>query len=156
MKKNAVAVFCLLFGLTAGLLAGSSLGREYSTVIAGIVLVIGVLFLVTFWRTFERGAHLANLESWERHQARGKVYFIVTRYLLLRGGILTVLIIAPGWIISTISFTAFGYLAEVFVLLFLIMSILGHVEWTDCTREYQAGIMRDLGESAREESAQKN
>jgi dipeptide/tripeptide permease len=77
-------------------------------------------------------------------------------YLLLRGGVLVVLLVVPGFIVSNVQVVDLRFLVLAVALIVTLTTILGNIEWTDCEREHRARIVREAGDHERLAAAIKN
>lgn len=156
MSNTRFPYLYFLFGAVCGFLLGSSLERESSVIVGKIIFATAVLLIAFFWRRVEATAHTRHVEAWHLLRLRGKWYFIITRYLLLRGSVLFVVLIGPMYMTLGLSTFHFDYLALVLMLFAFITLYLGQEEWSNCEREYEILIIRQAAEQERAASALKN
>jgi hypothetical protein len=133
-------------GVFFGFLIGSSVDQETSVVVKKYILALAIICIAFFWRRFESKAHRHHLATWEHIQQLGKWYFIITRYLLLRGIILSAILIGPA--ISTLQFSAviLKVLTLSLIPLVGLMLYYGLEEWNDCEQEAQILKLKQVSE----------
>jgi hypothetical protein len=146
MKIERFDYLYMLFGVLCGFLLGSSVGQESAGVVRRMLFASAIFFVAFYWRKIESKAHSQHLQQWDELEERGKWRFIVTRYLLARGAVLSVLLYGPA--LSTIRFSGvvLAILAFSGSLLIAILLWLGHEEWNDCDQEMQILALRQTGE----------
>jgi hypothetical protein len=145
MKTERFGYLYMLFGLLCGFLLGSSLDQHSTMLFRRILSALAILFVAIFWGLIDAKAHTHHLEQWDTLRVSGKRYFILTRYVLLRGTILSTILIGP-------AITALKFSSSVIVILTLsglpligILLYFGHQEWNECEQEIQ---IRDLKRTA--------
>ncbi len=109
-----------------------------------ILFVAGFIVLLFVWRWIESRLHIHYLNSWNRIRQSGKLTFILARYVLLRGIILSILFVVPSYSRLEIQTVLF-----LIVFIIIISSTLGNQEWTDCENHYQASLLHDAATSLR-------
>ncbi len=122
----------LLYGFGLGvLLDAASLVNMTS-----FSLLIAFLVLVPALGQLESYNHRKRVENWARIQAQGKFMFIVSRYMLLRGGIImTVLMYALRDRITS------GLVQEITIpVLMVAVGLVGFQEWENCERAFTTPI----------------
>ena len=130
----------------AGMVFGFSLcllmqGGTYVTA-ERLFRVGGYLAALIVWQWSERWLHARNKEQWKVIRRQGKNAFILFRYVLLRGAILSVLFVGP--VISLLDIKT----ALLFCLIVIAITILlGRQEWSDCESHYQASMLHDAAAS---------
>ena len=146
MKIERFNYFYFFLGVLFGFLIGSSVDQETSVVVKKYILALAIICIALFWRRFESKAHRHHLATWEHIQQRGKWYFIITRYLLLRGIILSAILIGP--VISTLQFSAaiLKILTVGLIPLIGLMFYYGFEEWNDCEQEVQIIKLKQVSE----------
>ena len=118
--------------------------RSVLPVLTRSLLVAGYFIAIIFWRWIEKRLHKGHIQLWKHIRQNGKLTFIVTRYILLRGIILILIFIVPSY--SAVNIQAI----MMFVILFIsLTSILGNQEWSDCENQYQATLLHDAATSLR-------
>ena len=120
------------------------LQRSASSLFVRLSLIIGYLLVFLFWRWIESRLHNHYLQLWKRIRLSGKFTFILTRYILLRGIILSAIFLVPSY--SQIdTYTGLLFI----VLIIFITTTLGNQEWVDCETKYQADLLHDAATSLR-------
>jgi hypothetical protein len=99
------------------------------------VISLGVVLMFLQW--VEERTHGTLLEHWDEIRRKGKWSFIVTRYLLLRGGILLVVFLAP-------AYPAFDPRTDLLIVVIVVAvtALLGYQEWTNCEHQYRVNTLR--------------
>ncbi len=150
--SRPLSLLYFFFGLLCGLLVGVSLDKRWSDVVAKIISAGAIILMTFFWRRIESFAHKRYLETWATRRSRGKWFFVLTDYVLIRGTILFVA--AAGPMLPTLTFTTYTVsiiLASV-VVLALLLTYLGHEAWTACEQDYAVQVLRQAAEQSRIES----
>jgi hypothetical protein len=146
MKTGKFEYLYLLFGILFGFLLGSSLDHETGVWVRRGLSAGAILFVAFFWRRTESRAHQSHLEQWDDLRVRGKWYFILSRYLLVRGIVLMVMFAGPYVSVLRFSVTVTFVLAFCGALLVPMLLYLGHQEWNDCARESEIQTLRKTAE----------
>ena len=156
MTTRASVFFYFFFGLLCGFLLGTSLDKEISVTFGRLIFALAIVLLAIFWRRIETNAHKRHLELWHTLRQRGKWFFILTRYVLLRGSVLVVILIAP--FLAALRFTTLVSIILLLTLvpLMLMLSFLGHEVWTICEQEFEVLALRQAAEQTRKLSALTN
>lgn len=102
-------------------------------------LVPAVVFCVAFCllQWVEEWTHAERLARWEIIRRRGKWFFIVSRYVLLRGLVLIIMYATPAYFSPGLHAVAL-----VSLIVLIVTPILGHQEWTDCENQYRIDALR--------------
>lgn len=135
-QRNSYTYFGagLVFGFTLCLL----MQREGPITFTRLLPVVGYLVALFFWRWIEGRIHTHQTQRWQYIRRQGKFEFVMIRYVVLRGAILSLIFIGPMF--STIDFrTAFFF----GVLVITVTTLLGYQEWSDCENQHQASLLRD-------------
>jgi hypothetical protein len=146
MKTERFDYIYLLFGIFCGFLLGSSFNQESSVVIKKVIIAFAIIFIAVFYGKLEAKSHRHHLNTWEKIRASGKWSFILTRYILLRGIILSVILIGP--VISALQLSSVILWILIFCLipLFGYMMYQGYEEWKDCEQEIHIASLRQVAE----------
>lgn len=119
----------LIYGFGLGVLLDESnmINLTSISLMAGLLIFIPALWMI------ESRTHHRRLAAWSRIRERGKYFFILTWYVVLRGGIFSAILMialrgsSVSWPVHEIA------IPIVCVALFVI----GHNEWTDCEHEFR-------------------
>lgn len=146
---RSLSVFHFFAGLLVGFLIGASISRQIATISSRIIDGAVILTVAFFWRRIESYTHKQYMETWSVRRPRGKWRFVLTQYVLIRGGLL--LIVFAGTMFTQPPITAetlmfIGFLVIAFLAL---MAYLGHESWNQCEREYQVQLLRGAAERIR-------
>lgn len=124
----------LLYGFGLGvLLDQASLVNETS-----FSLLIAFLILVPTLGWLESYNHRRRVENWPRIQERGRIMFVLTRYVIIRGGIIAAILMyalrnsAASWPIHEIAIPV----------LIVAVGIVGFQEWENCQRAFATPLAR--------------
>jgi hypothetical protein len=117
----------LLYGFGLGVLLDMSSLVTVST----FALLLAFLILIPALVWYESYSHRRRVERWPQIAKQGKLLFISTRYVILRGGILSVMLMfalrdnPPTLIVHeiTIPFIAIA------------LGFVGYQEWENCSRD---------------------
>lgn len=149
---KSLSPFYFFAGLLCGIFAGVSVDRAWSTIVARVVSAGIFILLAFFWRRFEAAAHKHYIENWPARRARGKWYFVLTEYVLIRGALIFFAIAGPT--LPTVKFTS-ATVGVLFVSLVLVMALFGYFgleAWASCEKEYLVRSLRNAAAQSRIES----
>ena len=149
MKVKSLSLFSFLFGLVLGILLGGSLSHETFAIVSKVVFFLSILVIAVFGRQIRVILHSNYLKSWEVLRNRSKWYFVVTRYIVLRGSVLFILFVLPMVLSATLSCTVVVASILSFVLIAAVQIYFGLEEWTNCEQEYSIQLIRKIGERVR-------
>lgn len=120
-----------------GLLYGFGLGvlLEHADLVnlTSFSLLLGGLILVPSLGWVETRAHRGRMMEWERIHEKGKFAFIALRYMLLRGGIFSLLVMLSlrG---RLFSWSVHGITVPVVL---IALAFVGLQEWNNCEQEFR-------------------
>ena len=130
----------------AGLVFGFALcfiiQREGPITFTRLLPIVGYLIALFLWRWIEGRTHTHHTERWQYIRRQGKFGFVMIRYVVLRGAILSLIFVGPMF--SAIDFRTVAFLGILFV---TVTMLLGFQEWSDCENQYQASLLRDTAAS---------
>jgi hypothetical protein len=149
MRINSLSTFYLFFGLVCGLFLGTSLGSETSALVSKAVFFLSIAVIAVFGKRIDAALHNSDLEAWHLLRLRNKWYFVLTRYILLRGTSLFILFVFP--LVSNVRFSEAIVLAlaSTIILIIGILTFFGLGEWRNCEQEYAIRLLKSAGEQAR-------
>jgi len=153
MKNKVSILLYIFFGFFSGFLLGASLDRELSMMLGRVLYACGILIVGLFWRTIDVRSHHHHLEIWLELRRRGKWYFIVTRYILLRGGLLLALFGAPLFFNVPFAGPIDRMLELMIIVLMVMMLLLGHLEWRFCEQDSTILAFKRAAEAAKQNAA---
>jgi hypothetical protein len=156
MNNKTYILICIFFGFFCGFLLGESLERGLSITIGRILYAGSILIVGLFWRSIDARSHQRHLEVWLELQKRGKWYFILTRYILLRGGLLLALFGVPLYFNANFTSVVYRTIALIFGVLVVMMILLGHLEWLYCEQDSNILAFRRAAEEAKQHAAMYN
>ena len=156
MKSRVVRYAYYFFGLVCGYFLGTSLGKEGSRLTSKLVPALAIFFIAFFWRRIEAAARRDYLDAWERLRVHGKWYFVITRYVLLRGFVLSVVLLGPFYASMEFSKTTLVVLASTAAILALMLGFLGLEEWTRCSQDFEVLVFKHAAEQSRLQTSAKN
>lgn len=156
MKERVFPILYIFIGLYCGFLLGAFLDPDLSAAVAKGLYATAILILVLFWRRIDQRMHQRHVQNWVELRRKGRWYFIVTRYVLLRGGIL--LAIFGGPLLLKIRFVGavIPFLAFSVVVLIVLMTLLGLVEWRYCEQDCEILALKRAAQEARQDAAMFN
>jgi hypothetical protein len=146
MKTERFGYLYLLFGGLCGFLLGSTIGEESAIMVRRMLFAALILFIAFSWRGIEARAHQKHLEHWDDLELGGKWRFILAHYLMFRGFVFFLLLVAPAITSMHFSGAALGMLAFAGSLLVAILLYLGNEEWNECSQEMEILALRQTGE----------
>lgn len=146
---KSLSVFYFVAGLLVGTFLGSSIGRQWSNVVAKSISAGTIVILAFFWRRIEALAHDYYLESWPDRQNKGERRFILVHYILIRG--LVFALAAGGPVFPSLPLTHHTLLTIfAFALaIVLLMMFLGHQAWVQCREDYRIRLLRHAADLSR-------
>src|SRR3972149_1994939 len=95
MINKSTSFFYFLFGLPCGFLLGASLEKDASITVGKVLFALVVIVIAVFSRRIESLAHKHHMQKWDALRSREQFYFILTRYVLLRGSIFVIILVGP-------------------------------------------------------------
>ena len=149
MKIRSLTPFYLFFGFACGVLLGTFFGHEASVIIAKIIFFLSILVLAIFGKRIDAALHNFDLQDWHILRTRAKWYFVLTRFILLRGIILFTLFAVPMVSTVRITNTVFVALTLSFAVIALILAYFGASEWNNCEQDYTIHLLKNAGEQVR-------
>jgi hypothetical protein len=156
MKNKVFPFVYVFFGFYCGYLVGAYIDREFSILVWRILYASAILVVGLFWRRIDQQSHQYHLEIWTNLRRRGKWYFVLTRYVLLRGLTLLLVFGAPLYFDSKFHGVAGRMLALIGGVLVLMMLLLGHIEWRYCVQDIEILAIKRVAEKAKLEAALHN
>ncbi|HTY57356.1 MAG TPA: hypothetical protein VMF59_01005, partial [Bacteroidota bacterium] len=105
-----------------------------------------ILFIAFFWRRIESRAHRERLDQWEDLRLRGKWYFVISRYVVVRGFVLLVIFAGPAIFELKFSDPLIFVTAVTGAVLVPMFIYLGHQEWQECEREFEIRAIKNAAE----------
>lgn len=141
--------FYLILGIVCGFLLGTSFHNEYSAIISKIISIVSLVILVIFGRKIETAFHNEDIQNWSTLRTKGKLYFIVTRYIVFRGIIVFTLFIVPALSNVPYSNIILFAVASGFLLFVAFLSYYGFEEWKNSEQEYTILLLKSVGEQSR-------
>lgn len=139
----------VIFGFIAGIAFGVGTGTDPTVPLERLGYFVGALILIGFWQWFEGKSHKLHLATWEKITSRGKLNFIVTRYLFARGIMVVLFIFLP--FIGKFSMTTDSLLVLCVTAVIGLSAItfLGYQEWTYCEQEFEIQSIREAAQRAK-------
>ena len=119
-------------GLLYGFGLGVILDKASLVTASTFALLLVFLILVPALVWYESYSHRRRVEHWPQIEKQGKLLFIFTRYVILRGGILSgLLMIAlrgnpPASVVHEITIP----------LIAIALGFIGYQEWENCSRDF--------------------
>ena len=156
MIDKSTTFFYFFFGLLCGFLLGASLDKDASITVGKVLFALVVIVIAVFSRRIESLAHKHHMQKWSALQSRGQFYFILTRYVLLRGSVFVIILVGPLMPALDHSALVLTILALAFVPLAVMLSYVGHEEWLTCEQDYQVMVLRQAAEDARQRTSLTN
>lgn len=102
-----------------------------------------------FWRRIESYTHKRYMDTWAMRRLRGKSRFIVTHYVLIRGGVLFAAFVGPMFTRPPIMGEMMIFILSSLAACLALMVFLGRQSWTQCEREYEVMILRGAAQRIR-------
>lgn len=148
--KNVIAYIYLVIGFLAGFMLGI-LPRESSgfpLLKLGFFAIAIVIILSYVW--FENTSHARHMSKWGKHRSRGRVYFIVSHYIL--GRAVPVLLIFMLPLASRVNFEGDSTRVLIFTaaIALIAFGLLGLHEWAQCQSDFSVQLLRDAAQRVKE------
>jgi hypothetical protein len=127
--KTAYTNFAVgvLYGFGLGVIVSQANLVSVASFSLLLAFLVGVPFIV--WS--EMYVHRLRRKNWAHIQEQGKFMFIFSRYVLMRGGIATAILL-----FATVGSIASALVREVVIPILLVtLAYIGHQEWENCSRE---------------------
>jgi hypothetical protein len=156
MMTKSTAFSYFLFGLLCGFLLGVSLEKEASSIVGWTMSAGAMLFVAIFSRRLESLSHKRHLENWEIHRRRGQTWFILSRYICVRGLAIIILFVGPFVPALRYSTLVASVLLLTAIPLVVTLSYIGHEEWVMCEQDYEVILLKQAAERARQQISQSN
>lgn len=156
VKQKSYALVYVFIGFYCGFVLGAFLDRDVAAAIGKVLYASAILILGLYWRRLDSRAHQHNLEVWHELRTRGKWYFIVSRYVFLRGGLLLTVFGVPLFSVNNFPNTMGAMLSLITVVLAVMMVILGLTEWRYCEQDFQILALKRAAQEARLDAALHN
>ncbi len=129
-------------GVALGIFVGLSISRPWAVLVLRLIAGGIVLTIALFWRRIESYSQKHYLESWSAQRRRGRLSFVISQYVLLRGGLLSVALAGPLFLQLPIRGHDLTAIFAVLVLIAVLMIYLGNESWVQCEREYEVQVLR--------------
>jgi hypothetical protein len=111
---------------------------NYSSLRYGIIFSILMILIVHS----EKLAHKRRLLNWEKKRIEGKKRFILYDYVLLRGGIVSTLLI----LVLSIKVPIDLLIICTIIPLFGVIAFAGNEEWKKCEEQYTISTLKSVAE----------
>ncbi len=136
MKKSTI--WTIFFGGSVfGFVLCFVMQQDAPVTLARLVPAVAFCVAIFLLLWVEEWTHAERFARWEIIRRRGKWFFIVSRYVLLRGLVLIIVYEAPAYFS-----TGLNAVALVSIIVLVVITILGHQEWTDCENQYRIDELR--------------
>jgi hypothetical protein len=156
VESRSYTLMYVFLGFYCGFILGESLKKDVS-LIAGRILYCGAILLAgLYWRTIDASSHQHHLTVWLDVRRKGKWRFILTRYILLRGGLMLALFGSPLYFNFDSAIVAGRTNALLAVVLVVMMILLGHIEWRYCEQDSNILAIKRAAEEANQHVAMYN
>lgn len=156
MNSHRVPFLYFLLGSACGFLLNAALDEHSSAAGVKLIFVAGIIFISLFWKKIEASLHQSVLAQWNVIRTKGKWFFIIMRFGVLRSLIFMTLFIGPFLALFGIRPGNFMYIAFVIIVIELVMLYLGYEEWNSCEQEYEIICLRNAATIEKISTAIKN
>ncbi|MCL4538486.1 MAG: hypothetical protein M1378_02620 [Bacteroidetes bacterium] len=146
---KSLSVFHFFTGLLVGFLIGASISREWATIFSRIVGAAVILAVAFFWRRIESYTHKRYVEAWSVRRSRGKWRFVITQYVVIRGGLLFAVFAGPMFTQPPTTGETLAFIVFSLVAFLALMVFLGSESWSQCEREYEVQLLRGAAQRIR-------
>lgn len=106
---------------------------------------VGVIFLL-----FEKTSHKRHVMKWDTHRRRGRLYFVVIHYVLIRGMLLAILCAFIPFFVFKVG-ANIGLMGALLVTLLVLgtFAYVGTIEWQRCQEDFSVILMNKEVENMR-------
>ena len=135
MKRKSTVIQILFVAVSSSLMLWQRIFKLSDLKFYIIVIIIVALIMYS-----ENMAHKRRMSNWQKIRSAGKTRFILYDYVLIRGGIVSVLLIL------ILSFKlSIGLLIVCSILpLFGVIAFAGNEEWKQCEEQYTIATLRSV------------
>ena len=137
MKRKSTVIQILFVAVSTSLMLWQRMFKLSDLKFYIIALIIVALIMYS-----ENMAHERRMSNWQKIRSAGKTRFILYDYVLIRGGIVSVLLIL------ILSFkVSIGLLIVCSILpLFGVIAFAGNEEWKQCEEQYTIATLRSVAD----------
>jgi hypothetical protein len=137
MKRKSTVIQILFVAVSTSLMLWQGMFK-----LSDLKFYIIALIIVSLIMYSENMAHKRRMSNWQKIRSVGKTRFILYDYVLLRGGIVSVLLIL------ILSFkVSIGLLIVCSILpLFGVIAFAGNEEWKQCEEQYTIATLRSVAD----------
>ena len=137
MKRKSTVIQILFVAVSTSLMLWQRMFKLSDLKFYIIALIIVALIMYS-----ENMAHKRRMSNWQKIRSAGKTRFILYDYVLIRGGIVSVLLIL------ILSFkVSIGLLIVCSILpLFGVIAFAGNEEWKQCEEQYTIATLRSVAD----------
>ena len=153
LKRNGHILVFVFLAFVWGFQIGESLEKDISRLAARILYGTAILLVGIFWRSIDARSHRHHMELWADLRKRGMWYFILIHYVVCRGGLLLAVFGAPVYLDANFAFPVAQTMGLMSVVLVVMMSLLGYLEWKYCEQDVKILAVKRAAEVARENAA---
>ena len=141
--------FYLFVGFIGGFLFAAHTPIIVSTIAARILAFIAIIGLVLFGKQLDSALLELDIQNWSSLRNRGKWYFVATRYVLIRGFVLSMVFVLPSFAEVTFSNTILLATSAGYLVLAIVLTYFGLVQRRASEQEYAIRLLRKAGEQVR-------
>ena len=138
MKRTTLIGIIIIIIMVSIIYWNHLLNYSYSSLIYGIIFYI----LMTLIIHSEKLAHKRRLLNWDKKRIEGKARFILYDYVLLRGGIVSTLLI----LVLSIKVPIDLLIICTIIPLFGAIAFAGNEEWKKCEELYSISTLKSTAE----------
>ena len=137
MKRKSTVIQILFVAVSTSLMLWQRMFKLSDLKFYIIALIIVALIMYS-----ENMAHKRRMSNWQKIRSAGKTRFILYDYVIIRGGIVSVLLIL------ILSFkVSIGLLIVCSILpLFGVIAFAGNEEWKQCEEQYAIATLRSVAD----------
>ncbi len=148
--KNAISLIYLIMGFLVGFVVGATQQKAMGFPLErlGYFLIAIIVIILYVW--FENTSHDRHISKWESHRRRGKLYFILSHYIVARAiPILLIFNLPLSSLVNLTSESIHVLILTAFIAI-VVFILLGYQEWSRCQTEFSVKLLRDAAQHAKE------
>jgi hypothetical protein len=137
MKRKSTAIQILFVALSFLLLHWQRMVN-----LSELKFYIVALIVVSLIMYSEKLAHKRRISNWEKVRILGKARFILFDYVVIRGGIVSILLI----LILSLKISVGLMIVCSILPLFVVLAFAGNEEWKQCEEQYTIETLRSVAD----------
>ena len=148
--KNAMPYIYMVMGFLVGFVVGAAPLETsgFPFQMFGYFLVAIVVIALYLW--FEKTSHSRHLSKWQSHQRRGRLYFVLSHYIVARAIPILFVFIFPVSSRVHIAVDSVRVLIFTSAIALFAFALLGYQEWSTCQADFSVQSLKEAAQRAKE------